>query len=437
MTGQMTGLRITIVTFAWPPRNSIGAHRPWSWAKYWSAAGARVRVLTARKYAYDAPLDLDLPALPGVEVIETDYASTTSALARLVGGTPLEPAARWLWRRLRARGQAPRNPRAAWFPALRPQLAALALDCDVVVSTYDPAEVHLIAAEMKRANPRLRWIADYRDLWGENHTAAWTPAERAAEAARETASVGALADVLTSVSADLAAQLQARHGKPAHVITNGFDLDAAALRAALAAPRPAPARGSRPLRIVYTGKIYPGLRDPGPLLATLATMEAAGEIAPGAVELHLYGSQAEVDVDPALRRFLVAHGHVPRAAAMAAQRTADLLLLLESPAPEARGVLTGKIFEYMASGVPVLSLGSGPDSAIAAVLGETGTGLCAGADRGLIGAVLRGALAGAAPAWYRPDLAAILRYSREAQARLLYDLLAAPPPARRDPPEAA
>ena len=36
----MKKLKITIITYSWPPRNSISTHRPYSWAKYWSKKGA-------------------------------------------------------------------------------------------------------------------------------------------------------------------------------------------------------------------------------------------------------------------------------------------------------------------------------------------------------------------------------------------------------------
>ena len=66
-------MNILIVTYNWPPRNAIGAHRPYSWAKYWSALGANVTVLTAKKYSFDAPLDLDLPVINGVHVVNVPY----------------------------------------------------------------------------------------------------------------------------------------------------------------------------------------------------------------------------------------------------------------------------------------------------------------------------------------------------------------------------
>ena len=44
----MKKLKITIITYSWPPRNSISVHRPYSWARYWSQQGHDITILTAK-----------------------------------------------------------------------------------------------------------------------------------------------------------------------------------------------------------------------------------------------------------------------------------------------------------------------------------------------------------------------------------------------------
>ena len=418
----MTAPRITIITFAWPPRNSIGAHRPYSWAKYWSAAGAQVRVITARKYAYDEPLDLVLPPLPGVEVIETDYASGAGLLARLIHKSPLKRIARTVFRALRGKAPGVRNPREGWLKAALAQAADWARDCDYVISTYDPRMVHQIAAAMKVANPKLHWIADYRDLWSLNHVPGWSDAQRAEEHRIEQETVGRHASLVSSVSEDLARQQGEFLGIPWISVTNGFDIDEDALRAAIMRPR---SSSQFPLRVVYTGKIYPGLRDPSPLFEAIADMEDRQTIEKGAIEVHIYGGQTE-GIEPMLgnarfAHFVKTHGHVAREVALKAQQEADLLLLLESPLPEAKGVLTGKIFEYMATGAPILSLGSRRDSAIGEMLDRTRTGICTEDDKTLIEGVLSERISEATHAWFDPQIDKIMTFSRENQANYLLE----------------
>ncbi|MGV1015868.1 MAG: hypothetical protein ACOYBW_00665 [Fluviibacter phosphoraccumulans] len=300
---------------------------------------------------------------------------------------------------------------------MKPQLAYLASESDVIVSTYDPSTVHQIAALMKIANPQLFWVADYRDLWSLNHVADWTKTQRKKEARAELGTVGALADLITSVSEEFARDQGSLTGKPWLTVTNGFDVDMAAIHDVL--KRPLTESGA-PLKVVYTGKIYPYLRDPSPLLEELVAMEETGLIPRGAVRVDIYGGQIE-GIQPLVgsRRFdhfLRLHGHVSRDIALAAQRNADLLLLLESPSPVAKGVLTGKIFEYIASGVPILSLGSKSDSAIGTFLTSTQTGFCAENNRANIRSIILSRLNGHRLEWFDPDLGVIAGYSRKQQA---------------------
>jgi glycosyltransferase involved in cell wall biosynthesis len=420
----MTGPRITIVTFAWPPRNSIAAHRPYSWAKYWSAAGARVRVLTARKYAYDEPLDLDLPALQGVEVVETDYAAGVSSLAKMVSSSPFKEPALRLYRKLRNQAIGFKNPREGWRSAIAPMIDNWAKDCDYVVSSYDPRTVHQIAAAMKQINSDITWVADFRDLWSLNHLSAWSEAHRARERAIERATVGRYADMVVSVSEKLARKQGEFLEKNWLVIMNGCDVNINTIRDSIGG---CPRRPTTPLNIVYTGKIYPVHRNPLPLLDAIISLEERGNISHGAIKLNIYGNQTQA-LEPLLNsgRFnhiLQLHGHVPREVALAAQKRADLLLLLESPLPEASGVLTGKIFEYMSTGVPILSLGSGQSSAIGTMLGRTKTGLCTEDEPETIQDAIMARVFGQELEWFRPDISEIMSFSQERQAMRLYEAM--------------
>ena len=63
-----------------------------------------------------------------------------------------------------------------------------------------------------------------------------------------------------------------------------------------------------------------------------------------------------------VRELIDYRGAVSREESLALQQQSDILLLLESNVPEARGVLTGKVFEYLMTDKPILLVGPGPDS---------------------------------------------------------------------------
>lgn len=410
-------MHIAIVTYNWPPRNAIGTHRPYAWARYWSEAGAKVTVVTSEKQAFDEPLDMPLPDLEGVKVLSVPYGRVGGGLInRLLKSQRVREKAKkvksWITRSTGSR----HDPRRAWHTAARRVATQLAAECDVVVSTYGPSAAHRIACDMKKANPSVHWVADYRDLWSQQHLGEATESQLEDLRETELATVGRYADSLSAVSEDMVEQLGDLMSKPVRMFPNGFDIDADLVRERLQAPVRKP---GGTLRIVYTGMIYKGHRDPVPLLDAFANLAAKGEITAESATVDFYGTRVEVARElsqiPKYAPFIRIMGHVSRQEALKAQRNAGLLLLLESSEPEARGVLTGKIFEYIAAGRPILCIGSRPDFEIGKVLKATGTGMVyMKNEEAALEEVLLQTLSGAGLYdSYRPDFEQVSRFSRK------------------------
>jgi glycosyltransferase involved in cell wall biosynthesis len=72
-------------------------------------------------------------------------------------------------------------------------------------------------------------------------------------------------------------------------------------------------------------------------------------------------------------------GYLDHASTLAAERSADLLLLVANTTPGAEATVPGKLFEYLASGRPVLAVAP-RQSATADVLRRTDGGWLAAAD---------------------------------------------------------
>ena len=118
------------------------------------------------------------------------------------------------------------------------------------------------------------------------------------------------------------------------------------------------------MSLVYTGRFGSYGRDPAPLVRALAQLAAEDRGAASRLELVLAGplteAEAELmrsDVSPA--RIVVA-GSLPRPQALALQRSADALLLLASP--QRTQLLNFKLFEYLATGRPILALAAGTEA---------------------------------------------------------------------------
>jgi glycosyltransferase involved in cell wall biosynthesis len=386
-------MRILIICHFFPPLNSIASLRPYSWAKYWTNEGNAVHVLTTRKYGFDGPLDLRVELPPGVKVSEVDYLPPVlrRGLGNLrwygsgssSGGNPsphwvaAKKAGAYFRRKLGAFG----DTCTPWIPRALARGTTLLteVDHDVMVSTLGPPATHVLAARLKRRFNKVHWVADYRDLWTGNHLNAPFEAVSLLEEKLEH-SVLSRCDLMTTISKPLAVYLERNFKKPAAVVENGFEPgDYQDLPMESLFPH------DRILRLVYTGTLYPGKRDPSPLFAAVKSLEAEGNLTPMECRLIFYGGITG-NLMELIKRYAVSDwvelkGHVDRPTALRAQRDADGLIFLEWNDPSAKGVLTGKIFEYIVSGKPILGIGIEEEMTESAhLIGRLQAGECLGHD---------------------------------------------------------
>lgn len=422
----MKGLRVLIITYDWMPRNAVSVHRPYTWAKYWSARGVEVTVLTAKKYTFDQPLDLHLPELEKVQVIEVPYfnEALTATNNSLLSGVSrrLLSVLKGLKGFLGKQYGIVFDVRDRWVNSAIKY--ASEIDVDIVVSTCPPKASHLIAAELKKLNPKLCWIADYRDLWSQNHLIDYSVKTQNREKRQELMTVGTYADAAVTVSDELAKELAGLLKKDVKVIMNGFDLSLESLSDLLS--KRLNKLSSNPIRIAYTGMIYKGRRDPTPLFEAIRQLHLEGEVTPSNLIVEFYGSKLgnlqELVEHSQVGEYIRIIGHVSREKVVEIQREVDFALMLESGAPDAKGVLTGKLFEYIGAAVPIISLGSVEGSAISNVLDDCGCGVAVGSDVDLLKDILLVALRGESPTFFKPDLQQMIKYSREVQAEEMLGL---------------
>lgn len=413
----MRKVRITIVTYNWPPRNAIGTHRPYHWAKCWSQDERfEITILTAKKYAFDEPLDLTLPTLDNVNVIEIPFIKNNLKVNKL-NFTILKKIKNFLSKFL----SHPIDIRNGWVSHSQPLLKGIAENTDIVISTYGPAASHILGSQIKTLNPNCYFVADYRDLWSLNHLSNLNKKQQKYESRRELETVSNKANLLSTVSQDLANQLEENFKIKTLIVPNGFDLDLSEVRHNLTYRKVKKDK----LIICYTGRIYIGHRDPTPLFEAIDELIVEGQINPDAIEVQIYGTGCE-EVGEIIKKninfsnFVKLYGHVDRETVLKVQKEASLLLLLESSDPNNQGVLTGKVFEYIATGVPILSLGSLKDSAIDKLLISTGTGICVQNQISLIKKIILSEI-NDDNEWFKPKFEEVAMYSRNYQSKNLIE----------------
>lgn len=348
-------MRILIVSTFFPPLNSIASLRPHSWAKFWSLEGHDVTVLTMEKLPCPAN-DLKLPC-EGFKVIE---APAPSLLKKLKQGNPTpskESKQGWKSRcieYLRFKKGVFNACRMPDFTDLwvRPALKAVASEApyDLVISTAGPYSTHIVAHRIKKRGQAKKWVADYRDTWSNNYIYPGLAPFKWFETWLEK-SLLKNADLITTVSEPFAEQFKVLHRSPVLSIENGFDpSDLEALSAASIFP------DDGKIRIVHTGSLYLGKRDPTPLFRILKQLQDPRyEV--------LFVGERQANLGALIEEYGVSSwvkevGRVSREEALKMQRDADALLFLPWNDPSVDGVLTGKIFEYLFSGTPILAVGA-------------------------------------------------------------------------------
>ena len=365
-------MKILLVTMYFPPAGGGGVQRPLKFATHLPALGIETHVLAPDdpKWLYEDPS----PAPPTQAWIHR---------ARYLG-----PRARRLADELHGRSGLDRlslqarslsrrvlvpDENVAWNLTAIPAAVRIVRseEIDVVVTTSPPNSVHLIGAAVKRVTG-ARWVADLRDsIAAHPHRRVERASVRAKEKVSESIArlVARQADVIVGASDAIAEE--ARGLDPAGVVTtilNGADFDDFAGLDYH--------RGDR-FRITHTGSFF-GKRDPRPFLTALAESGLEDVVARFVGDFRL--SDREWAESLGLGSRIELHPYVSRREALALQRDSDaLLLLIPDAGGRGRGVLSGKVFEYLAAERPILAAVP-PEGAAAELIQETGAGLVAAAD---------------------------------------------------------
>lgn len=375
-----------IITYYWPPTGGSGVQRWLKFSKYLPEYGWKPVIYTPQnpeRLVTDESLCDDI--LPGTEVIMTHITEPYGIYRRLTGGKGISKEVnivsassdKSLIQRIsmKARGNlfVP-DPRCLW---IRPSVRFLKRylekhPADVIVTTGPPHSMHLIGKELKRLTG-IPWVADFRDPWTEIFYFKYIPMCKAVRRKhiRLEKSVLDEADAVVAVSPVVRRDFMKKTGTPVTLITNGWDAE--------------DFRGARPVswptfNIVHTGLFA---ADGNPENLWLSLKELCAEV-PGFSErlrIRLAGKTDRQILDSINAAGLHADylGYVPHEAAVSELFGASILILPLRNEPEYKAVLPGKLFEYLASGRPVIGIGS-PDGAMAEMLETSGCGKAFGWD---------------------------------------------------------
>jgi hypothetical protein len=429
-------MNLLYLAYYYPPMGGAGVQRSLKFSKYLIDHDVQPTVLAALDPAYtsDPSLLREVPATVAVHRIEHQTSmqrlialrarwrgktsgAQTGAAPAAAGGTRLRDAVLATYAAL----QFP-DDKAGWARRAYAPAREIVRDrhIDLIFSSGPPVCSHALAARLSKACG-VPWVADYRDLWTDNPAYA-APAWRCALDRRtEAAWLATAAGIVTvTPSLQVAMRQRVRADCPVALIPNGYD------EADFAAVVPAP-REPGICRVVHAGTFY-GHQSPLALLAGAEVLLARQPALAPRLRLRFVGLVG-ARFDPVLDAFAMRYpgvlertGLVSHHESVVQMLAADLLLLVIGGGVAARGVLSGKVFEYLRAGPPVLLIG--PTDGDAAQLLRANA-RCHVADEGdvpRIAAVLEATLAGvAAPAL--PKGAAPAQFERRVLTQQLAEFL--------------
>jgi glycosyltransferase involved in cell wall biosynthesis len=352
---------VLVLAYFFPPLGGGGVQRTLKHVKYLPDAGFEPIVLTTRPIwsaLWDPSLGDDVP--PGTVVIRAPE-------------VPLQ-VAKWGMHRVLRRAGLPTtitasigwpDEMAGWLPgAVWHALGAIRrYRPDVLYSTSSPVTAHAVGLIASRLTG-IPWIADFRDGWTQNPQGERPAKPLAQLSAILERTVVRHAHFVTVVDESVELLGIGPDDSRWVLIRNGVD------PADLAPPEAR--RPSTRFTISHVGALY-GARDAAPVFAALRSLLDKGAIERRKLELRLVGSWP-LEEDPNLRQIPVGRiGHVDHSAALSEMAAADVLLFY---APATNRGPSGKIYEYLASGRPILCV-AGSDNFAFRIVDELDAGRCA------------------------------------------------------------
>ena len=365
-TVSLTPKKILIITYYWPPSGGSGVQRWMYFAKHLRLLGWEPVVITVDERQASFPtLDPSLlKEVDGIRVIKTQTREPLRWYSRLVsgnnrGGIPQGVVkTKSLFQKIAAyiRGNYfIHDARKGWIPfALKAAKKLLKEESfSYLITTGPPHSTHLIGLALKDTYP-ISWWADFRDPWADlfyNASLYRTQKSIAKDQALEKLVLQKANGILTTLGGKLHDQLKAIAPKQTFTaLPNGYDADL------MASIMGMPPKGI--FHVVFTGLLTHN-QEYDSVIKALAKFQEQH-----AIQLSLSG-QISTEIFTEIQKALplikvINRGYLSHKEAVKLIKNAHLLLNFIFKGAQTQ-MISGKLLEYMATGVPILSIGD-PDS---------------------------------------------------------------------------
>jgi glycosyltransferase involved in cell wall biosynthesis len=380
---------VLIITYYWPPSGGAGVQRWLKTVKYLREYGWEPIVYTPENPeapATDNSLLKDIP--DGVKVLKQPIWEPYSFYKKFLGLKKDEKINAGFLTEKKKPGLAEKI--AVWIRGnffipdarkywVKPSVEYLATylrshPVDAVVSTGPPHSMHLIALGLKQKTG-IPWLADFRDPWTNidfyDKLMLTKSADRKHRELEKT--VLQNADIVTSIGKQMADEFLQLGAKRVEVVANGFD------EADFVFPN---IELDKTFSISHVGSLN---KDRNSEIFWSAVKELCDELPDfkEKLQLKLVGKTDHAVLESlgkyGLQQYLERTEYLPHDEVLKKSMSTQVLLLLLNNTPNAKGIMTGKFYEYLAAKRPIICIGP-EDGEAAKTLEETGAGKVAGFD---------------------------------------------------------
>jgi glycosyltransferase involved in cell wall biosynthesis len=367
-------LKVLIITYYWPPAGGSGVQRWLKFVKYLQGFNIQPIVYTISNPRYPTIDDSLLNEIPeNIEVLKHPIWEPTDLLfwkreLQQEGGISNASKNSFL-SFIRGNFFIP-DPKLFWIkPSVKYLQSYLNKnDVDVIISTGPPHSMHLIAEKLHQKND-VKWLADFRDPWSDiyyNKDFKELSFVKNRNKKLEK-SVLKKADCVLTVSNALKKEFS-KYANRVEVVTNGFDDDFL---------EPSKVLLDEKFTISYIG-LLPKQSNPENLFRVLQVLCSQHKDFEKDLQLNFIGDISDVVKTAVCNNKLKENtrfiDYVDHTKAIEYQQKAQVLLLLIPNVKKCKGILTGKLFEYLSAKRPILAIGP-EDGDLADVIEDTNAGV--------------------------------------------------------------
>lgn len=377
-----TGGRVLFIVYYLPPMGSSGVQRPLKLIKYlpqFSWKPVVVAPVPGVYHTFDESLTHELNE-SGAEVHRVSGKTLFhSTGGHAMGLSTLPESARRVFRSVSSWFYLPDNKRGWIRPAIsRCNEIIEQGGIDIIFSTAPPYSNHLIAADLgKRYN--IPVVMDFRDDWLGSHLLNLPTSMHRQKMAQLEKKTLQKASLITAINSTMLLSLKSRNDSDENSMNSGKSGSGVGTRYMILPQGFDPAdfpdvnqlasqdtSKPGPLRLTYNGIFY-GAQKPDVFLAAVRAILDSGHIDEKDIQLVFQGGlekpvlQRINDLD--LNRVTVNMGYIPHRESVKNLFDSDLLWFTVGRQKNENQVTTGKLFEYIGTGKPILGLVPGGEAA--------------------------------------------------------------------------